>query len=265
MNPEGGESPSVTQQTLSDDELISPSIKPEFYDPDLDEKDELWIQKRRKGQYSDAVLSCPACFTTLCLECQSTRKSNLCLELPVGSSSSDINILDITAATSFSEIFSAIILLLIKEYGVYNNIDLDFVLVHEASAITTLMHEKYVTQYRAIFVINCKIKGDQVSQPGSLKRKRVRRGKGTGPADAGSGRGESLRQVGCAVCSTEVGVIDEDEAHPLPLHLTILNDDDRRCNTCLPAAHMEAGKGRQLLAKLPFGFGYRAAVAAHAQ
>ncbi|KAK3013636.1 hypothetical protein RJ639_009252 [Escallonia herrerae] len=70
MNPEGGESPSDTQQTLSDDELISRSIKPEFYDPDLDEKDELWIQKRRKGQYSDAVLSCPACFTILCLECQ---------------------------------------------------------------------------------------------------------------------------------------------------------------------------------------------------
>ncbi|KAK3007877.1 hypothetical protein RJ639_013707 [Escallonia herrerae] len=69
-----------------------------------------------------------------------------------------------------------------------------------------LRHEKYVTQYRAIFVINCKIKSDEVSQPGSLKRKRVRRGKGTGPVS-----GESLRQVGCTVCSTEVGVIDEDE------------------------------------------------------
>ncbi|KAK3013635.1 hypothetical protein RJ639_009251 [Escallonia herrerae] len=86
-------------------------------------------------------------------------------------------------------------------------------------------HEKYVTQYRAIFVINCKTKGDQVSQPGSLKRKRVRRGKGTGPADAGSGRGESLRQVDCAVCSTEVGVIDEDEVYHfvnvLPKHILI--------------------------------------------
>ncbi|KAK3007884.1 hypothetical protein RJ639_013714 [Escallonia herrerae] len=75
MNPEGGESPSDTQQTH--DELISRSIKPEFYDPDLDEKDELWIQKRRKGQYSDAVLSCPACFTTLCLECQSPCFENV--------------------------------------------------------------------------------------------------------------------------------------------------------------------------------------------
>ena len=57
-------------QSVSDDDVIDYSVKPEFYDPNLDDKDQLWIQKKRKGQYSDAVLSCPACFTTLCLECQ---------------------------------------------------------------------------------------------------------------------------------------------------------------------------------------------------
>lgn len=56
--------------SVSDDEEIDYSIKPEFYDSDLDVKDELWVQKKRKGRASDAVLSCPACFTTLCLECQ---------------------------------------------------------------------------------------------------------------------------------------------------------------------------------------------------
>lgn len=55
---------------VSDDDEIDYSVKPEFYDPKLDDKDELWVQKRRKGHTSDAVLSCPACFTTLCLECQ---------------------------------------------------------------------------------------------------------------------------------------------------------------------------------------------------
>lgn len=55
---------------LADDDEIDYSIKPEFHDPDLDDKDELWIQKKRKGFSSDAVLSCPACFTTVCLECQ---------------------------------------------------------------------------------------------------------------------------------------------------------------------------------------------------
>ncbi|XP_042487910.1 E2F-associated phosphoprotein [Macadamia integrifolia] len=75
MEPEkegklGGESPTESQQTVSDDDEIDYSIKPEFYDSDLDEKDESWINKKRKGRTSDANLSCPACFTTLCLECQ---------------------------------------------------------------------------------------------------------------------------------------------------------------------------------------------------
>ncbi|PWA47513.1 E2F-associated phosphoprotein [Artemisia annua] len=126
------------EAVVSDDDVIDYSVKPEFYDPNLDDKDQLWIQKKRKGQYSDAVLSCPACFTTLCLECQ--------------------------------------------------------------------RHEKYVTQYRAIFVVNCKIKKGEVSDKGSLKRKRFK--KGVGSAD-----GESYTPVGCSVCDTEVGVIDDEEVY----------------------------------------------------
>ncbi|KAI3499071.1 hypothetical protein L1887_34864 [Cichorium endivia] len=128
----------VEETIVSDDDVIDYLVKPEFYDPNLDDKDQLWIQKKRKGQYSDAVLTCPACFTTLCLECQ--------------------------------------------------------------------RHEKYVTQYRAIFVLNCKIKKGQVSNKGSLKRKRVR--KGGGLID-----GESFSPVCCSVCETEVGVIDDDEVY----------------------------------------------------
>nr|XP_043626393.1 E2F-associated phosphoprotein [Erigeron canadensis] len=127
----------VQDTVVSDDDVIDYSVKPEFYDPNLDDKDQLWIQKKRKGQYSDAVLSCPACFTTLCLECQ--------------------------------------------------------------------RHEKYVTQYRAIFVVNCKIKKEQVSEEGSLKRKRVKKG--------GSVDNELSSPVCCMVCETEVGVIDEDEVY----------------------------------------------------
>jgi hypothetical protein len=56
--------------SVSDDEEIDYSTKPEFYDPELDDKDEKWIHKKRHGSDSDAVLCCPACFTTLCLECQ---------------------------------------------------------------------------------------------------------------------------------------------------------------------------------------------------
>ena len=55
-----------------------------FYDPAMDSKDEAWVEKQRKKYQptqkksskpkplpnSDAVLSCPACFTTLCHDCQ---------------------------------------------------------------------------------------------------------------------------------------------------------------------------------------------------
>ncbi|KAJ0462284.1 putative E2F-associated phosphoprotein [Helianthus annuus] len=132
------------QLVISDDDIIDYSVKPEFYDPKLDDKDQLWVQKKKKGQYSDAVLSCPACFTTLCLECQ--------------------------------------------------------------------RHEKYVTQYRAVFVVNCKVKKGQVSDKGSLKRKRVRKGAGGGGGGSGGGD-ESFSPVCCSVCETEVGVIDDDEIY----------------------------------------------------
>ena len=59
---------------LTNDDLL--------YDPDADQNDEKWVQskrqayqpkagqKKRKPQNSDAVLDCPACMTTLCLDCQ---------------------------------------------------------------------------------------------------------------------------------------------------------------------------------------------------
>ncbi|KAL3502289.1 hypothetical protein ACH5RR_036738 [Cinchona calisaya] len=134
------DSPTESQQTVSDDDVIDYSIKPEFYDPNLDEKDELWVQKKRKGHTSDAVLSCPACFTTLCLDCQ--------------------------------------------------------------------RHEKYLTQYRAVFVVNCKIKNGQVSQPGT-KRKRGRRHKTSAEPEVD----DVVKPVCCLICSTEVGVIDEEEVY----------------------------------------------------
>ncbi|XP_034698392.1 E2F-associated phosphoprotein-like isoform X4 [Vitis riparia] len=139
-------SPTDSQKTISDDDEIDYSIKPEFYDSDLDEKDELWVQKKRKGRTtSDAVLSCPGCFTTLCLECQ--------------------------------------------------------------------RHEKYVTQYRAIFVVNCNIKSEQVLPQRSIKPKRGKRGRESDKSVPVSVDGETFKPVHCGVCSTEVGAIDEDEVY----------------------------------------------------
>ncbi|XP_072370610.1 E2F-associated phosphoprotein [Scyliorhinus torazame] len=66
------------QKVLTNDEL--------FYDPDEDDRDQAWVDGQRRGYrglnnqskqsetaqapISDAVLNCPACMTTLCLDCQ---------------------------------------------------------------------------------------------------------------------------------------------------------------------------------------------------
>uniref|UniRef100_UPI00398F5112 E2F-associated phosphoprotein n=1 Tax=Pristiophorus japonicus TaxID=55135 RepID=UPI00398F5112 len=66
------------QKVLTNDELL--------YDPDQDDRDQAWVDMQRRGYRglnnhsnqsettpvptSDAVLNCPACMTTLCLDCQ---------------------------------------------------------------------------------------------------------------------------------------------------------------------------------------------------
>lgn len=73
-----------------------------------------------------------------------------------------------------------------------------------------------MTQYRAIFVSNCKIEDKQVpiqSSSRSRSKKRNRRNEGFDGSDAISTSNETIKQVCCFVCSTEVGVIDEDEVY----------------------------------------------------
>ncbi|CAJ1074847.1 E2F-associated phosphoprotein isoform X1 [Xyrichtys novacula] len=154
---------------LTNDELL--------YDPDEDDRDQAWVDARRRGYNrkrtpagsrlqpqglpsSDAVLNCPACMTTLCLDCQ--------------------------------------------------------------------RHESYRTQYRAMFVMNCTVKKDEVlrykTQPDRKQRNRKRRrGQKTEtprdegadetptPAPAGMDSDEVYHPVQCSECSTEVAVFDKDE------------------------------------------------------
>lgn len=35
-----------------------------------DDADEAWAAQQRSGRTTDAILSCPGCFTTLCIDCQ---------------------------------------------------------------------------------------------------------------------------------------------------------------------------------------------------
>lgn len=74
-----GDAAKSKRKQLTNDDLL--------YDPNADDDDEKWIASQRKAYLSkpaagktkqkqkplpnsDAVLNCPACMTTLCLDCQ---------------------------------------------------------------------------------------------------------------------------------------------------------------------------------------------------
>lgn len=161
---------------LTNDELL--------YDPDEDDRDQAWVDARRKEYRrqrplapsahrkkqvqplpsSDAILNCPACMTTLCLDCQ--------------------------------------------------------------------RHEKYRTQYRAMFVMNCTVNKDEVLRYKAAKGKKQRRKKSrpnhtstsaeavleteAGLTDSrlgGMDEEEVYHPVKCTECSTEVAVYDKDEVY----------------------------------------------------
>ncbi|XP_068195607.1 E2F-associated phosphoprotein [Antennarius striatus] len=171
--PGGSTAQRRSQRTmLTNDELL--------YDPNEDDRDQAWVDNRRRLYSSrkqratssqsrphqsqglpnsDAILNCPACMTTLCLDCQ--------------------------------------------------------------------RHERYRTQYRAMFVMNCTVKRDEVlrykAQEERKQRNRKRRrgqkmqtpsvDEVPAPAPAGMEADEIYHPVRCSECSTEVAVFDKDEVY----------------------------------------------------
>ncbi|XP_028395987.1 E2F-associated phosphoprotein-like [Dendronephthya gigantea] len=157
----------------SDDELL--------YDPNMDSEDEKWVkQQRREYQQvvepkcgeeidgnkddfepnkkpkkkssknnftSDAMLACPACLTTLCVDCQ--------------------------------------------------------------------RHDIYKQQFRAMFVMNCKVVADETLRYEDKKQKKKSSKKNKQP-DAGVSlekESELYNPVQCTSCNTEVAVFDKDEVY----------------------------------------------------
>lgn len=162
------------RSVLTNDEL--------FYDPDEDDRDQAWVDARRRGYQrrmpqsmkrknktqglpsSDAVLNCPACMTTLCLDCQ--------------------------------------------------------------------RHEKYRTQYRAMFVMNCSVNKEEVLRYKTANKRKQNRHRNKAQQDpatagaemetdagltdvrlAGMDEEEIYHPVKCTECSTEVAVYDKDEVY----------------------------------------------------
>ncbi|XP_037098314.1 E2F-associated phosphoprotein isoform X2 [Syngnathus acus] len=153
---------SAGRRMMTNDELL--------YDPDEDERDQAWVDARRGYRVmkcpamsahprrpgpkslpsSDAVLNCPACMTTLCLDCQ--------------------------------------------------------------------RHEKYRTQYRAMFVMNCSVNKEQVlrykKQMDRTPGKKWNRMKEQATAaPVGMDADEAYHPVQCSECSTEVAVLDKDDVY----------------------------------------------------
>lgn len=89
--------------------------------------------------------------------------------------------------------------------------------------VVSLRHEKYRTQYRAMFVMNCTVKADEVlryqTQSDRKQRNRKRRkvettpDQAAGPTPAGMDADELYHPVCCSECSTEVAVFDKEEVY----------------------------------------------------
>ncbi|XP_033125896.1 E2F-associated phosphoprotein-like [Anneissia japonica] len=150
-----------------------------MYDPDIDDDNQQWIDKQRKMYHpnqlpsgsdpssagssrtttkvsnkaplSDAVLNCPACMTTLCLDCQ--------------------------------------------------------------------RHEKYHQQFRAMFVLNCKIIHSEILRykPNVRKQQRHRKKRKStdedNVAESSSETEEVFHPVRCSMCNTEVAMYDKEEVY----------------------------------------------------
>ena len=58
------------QSTSDSESLPGAGQHAEFYDSEADEQDQKWVEQQRQGRRSDAILSCPGCLTTVCVDCQ---------------------------------------------------------------------------------------------------------------------------------------------------------------------------------------------------
>ena len=78
----------------------------------------------------------------------------------------------------------------------------------------TIRHDKYVNQYRAMFVLNCQIIRNEVLEyvPKPDKRSRKRQRKCvTMEESSKSDEADRYHPVHCSECNTEVAVVDGDE------------------------------------------------------
>ena len=105
---------------------------------------------------------------------------------------------------------------------VYSSIKLTYHLLFCSNRVSLFIcyyseyrHEVYKNQYRAMFVLNCRVQRDevlkQVPKQSKGSRKRWRKGRSGEAAEHSNDSEASYHPVRCSECNTEVAVIDTDE------------------------------------------------------
>ncbi|EDQ91654.1 uncharacterized protein MONBRDRAFT_14587, partial [Monosiga brevicollis MX1] len=130
-----------------------------FYDPDLDDDNQRWLteqrtanlpfgQSRSSATSSCLILNCPACMTTLCLDCQA--------------------------------------------------------------------HEAYTNQFRAMFVLNCRVDTTQVQEKDASGKRTANAAHAAQSPVQASGAAhmeDDFHPVHCTECNTIVAMYDLDEVY----------------------------------------------------
>lgn len=70
-----------------------------------------------------------------------------------------------------------------------------------------------MTQYRAVFVVNCRVDKDTVLQQNAMSSKIGKRTRDSEMQETGSADCEKVNRVFCSACSTEIGVVDSEEIY----------------------------------------------------
>jgi hypothetical protein len=169
-----------------------------FYDPNMDEEDENWINEQRKT-CKKIVTPVKASNLKSILKSTSDRSSNKTEEIPDSTESKVM----------------------------YLNAHTDAVLNCPCCMTTLCMdcqrHEKYQTQYRAMFVSSCKInEEEQLKYPKEefdsmalnmkkFKKKKISKEESKSQIEPNQVLKEYdiFRPVMCQICNTEVGVYEE--------------------------------------------------------
>lgn len=153
-------------------------VEDPLFDALLDDKDAQWTSKLRNGRQSDAILSCPCCFTTLCIDCQEHSEM-------VG---------------RFRAMFVMNCRVDVNQRRGYEE--------SSSEKKRSTGHQELGENERAVF----QKLGD--GRKALTKRERTSQShKETGLCKPREGCGETGAQVFCSTCGTEVAVYDKDEVY----------------------------------------------------